>query len=162
MNMKNFLPKALLIGLAVLVFSANSALAASLTLTKIGALDVGTKKLSGQWWYTSTNPTLYGAAGESATVTINIDGTEGSANADSSGNWQFYSDKLTNGNHTVAISSGGESMSFSLNIGPDVPESTSSTSGNAVPVTGNSSLLVYIAISAILLIAGGLLINHRK
>lgn len=165
--MKNFLPKTIFVTIIALALSANSVLAASLSLTKIGALNIGNKQISGQWYYTSTNPTLYGTAGEGSNVVINIDGTEGSATADASGNWQFYSDKLTNGNHQVAISSGSESFGFSLNIGQDVPadlnSATVSASGNAVPVTGStSSLITYVGISAALLMGGVFLLNKKR
>jgi hypothetical protein len=161
--MKFSLPKVLLATLVAFALSVNFALAASLTLTKIGSLEVGGKKISGQWTYTSTNPTLYGTAPAGARVTINIDGTDAAEVADESGNWHHYSEKLTNGNHQITISIDGESFSFSLYIGTGSPEGTASAGTNPVPITGSSSLLTYIVISSVLLIGGGfLLLNKRR
>ncbi len=158
--MKNFLSKVLLATLVIFSLSAGSALAASLTLTKIGSLDVGGKKISGQWTYVSTNPTLYGTAPAGARVTIVIDGTEAREVADEEGNWHHYSEKLTKGNHDINISIDGESFAFKLNTGGEAVETTASANG--VPVTGSSDVFLYMAISSVLLIAGGSLFLHKR
>lgn len=160
--MKNLLPKSLLLSLLVLAFSANSILAA--TLTKIGDLDVSGQNVSGQWWYTSENPMLYGTAAPDTTVTINIDDSEYKEMSDSSGNWQLYTDKLTTGNHNINITSNNQTTSFMLNIGSEVPEGTAGATkgGNPVPSTGVTSLMLPILLSLGLLSAGGVMYIKRK
>lgn len=139
-------------GLFTLIF-AGSAFAASLAVTSIGALDTSATFYSA-WWYTSENPTLGGTAGESASVTIDIDGTVSTVNADAAGNWSFAPTTLTNGEHTVTITSGAENVTFKITIGSTVPadltSGTASTAPATLPDSGMGSATIFLAIAGLL------------
>lgn len=129
-------------------------LAASLSLNRIGALDLGGEVYS-EWWYTGTKPTFYGTGGESSTITVSVDGAEATTSTDASGNWTYYLDKES-GDYEIVISQGEESISFTLHLGQNVPsdlgsvESTESTS--SVPTTGfNQYIALMFGIGVVLL-----------
>ncbi len=134
-----------LIGLFVLLFST-PAFAADLTLTRIGALETQ-GKVYNEWWYTGTNPTLYGTAEDDAKVTVSIDGKESTTKANGDGDWIFPSGNFSAGDFDVVISSEGESLSFALHLGQGVPSDVGSTSEStsSVPSTGFSQLLFILS-----------------
>lgn len=146
--MKSKLNVSLFVFLSVftLLFTVKT-LAATLSLTKIGAMDTGGKNYS-EWWYTVENPSLSGTATKDTDVTIKVDDKSGTAKADGSGNWT-YSTATALGDHTVSISSGSEKYDFKLHITKELPSNLGGTSqstasgagngtgnGNAVPSTG--------------------------
>jgi len=140
--------------LVVIIFIAEASFGASLSLNKIGSLDLGGNMYS-EWWYTGTKPTLYGTAEESSTVTVLVDGTEATTSVDTSGNWTYYLDK-DEGDYSIVISQGEESISFILHLGQSVPsdlgsvESTESTS--SVPSTGfNQYIALMFGVGVVLL-----------
>ena len=96
-----------------------------------------------EWWYTQENPTLSGVAAADATVTVSINGTESEVVADSSGNWTFTPTTLTTGDHTVVITTGGETYSFTLHAGQQLAEGVGAETGgeSGVPVTGSNQIL---------------------
>ena len=99
--------------------------AASLSLTKIGALDTGGATYS-DWWYTGTSPTLAGTAGSSADVSIKIGDDTSSVTADSGGNWT-YATSLEENDYSITISSGDESYAFTLHAGQVMPADVGSS-----------------------------------
>lgn len=143
--------------LGAFVAFSNSAFAASLTLTKIGALDTGGNTYP-QWWYTASSPVFAGTADAGATVNVTINGSSDAVTADSSGNWT-YASSLGEGDHNIMFESGGVSYSFLLSITPTLPESftsntTTETSQSTVPVpdTGMNHIAGFVvAVSAIAL-----------
>lgn len=129
-----------------LLVSVNLSLAASLSLTQIGALNTGGMTYA-EWWYTGENPTLVGTAGAGSTVSIDINGTTETVTTDSSGNWT-YGTSLSSGDHLVAISSDGEVYSFTLHAGQDFPgvgAVTTEKGGvqSTVPESGSNQLLAF-------------------
>jgi len=136
LGLKNKIKWFVMLSCSLLFFSYS--LAGSLSLNRIGSLDLGGKVYS-EWWYTGTKPTFYGTATESSSVTVSVDGDEATTSADSSGNWTYYLDKES-GDYAIIISQGEESISFTLHLGQNISsevgsvESTESTS--SVPSTG--------------------------
>lgn len=130
--------------------------AASLTLTHIGALATNGMAYA-DWWYTGTNPTLRGAAGNGASVEVSIDGTETTVTADGSGNWSMATTMAT-GDYDISITSGSESYSFTLHTGQTVPAAGGGTtqttqSTTAVPDTGSHQLPMIIMSLGLLTLA---------
>ncbi len=125
------------------------AFAANLTLDYIGAFSTDGKVYS-DWWYTQSNPTLKGKATANSQVAVNTNGQISNVTADASGDWS-YGSSLAEGDHAVSISSGGETLSFNLHLGPNLPDtfiSTTTTTSTtlqstvSVPDTGSSGMLV--------------------
>ncbi len=139
-----------------LVFSSN-VYAASIVVTKIGALDTGGNTYP-QWWYTASNPVFAGTATAGATVNVTVNDTTTTVKADDSGNWT-YASSLSTGEHTLKFEADGSSYSFLLSITQTLPESFSSgtsveTTQSTVPVpdTGvNTVAGLVVAVSAIAL-----------
>lgn len=136
---KTYLPALafLLVTLISLSFSSIAFLA-SLSLTKIGALNTNGSVYS-EWWYTKENPTLSGTAETGASVAITIDDASSSVTADSSGVWSFSSTTLLNGDHTVKISSSGNEYSFTLHVGSTVPADVGSSSSGSSSTNGSDT-----------------------
>lgn len=145
-----------LILLSFLVLSSN-VYAASLVVTKIGALDTGGNTYP-QWWYTASNPVFAGTAPAGATVDITVNDASTSVTADGSGNWS-YASNLTSGDHSLKFEADGSSYSFLLSITQTLPESFSSgtsveTTQSTVPIpdTGvNTVAGLVVSVSAIAL-----------
>lgn len=135
------------IGISLFLFTA---LSASLSLSRIGALDTQGNTYS-EWWYTGTKPTLQGTADPGDMVTITVDDSSSEVTADDSGTWSFSTD-LGEGEHSVTLVSGEESYSFTLHLGQSLPadlgssgttETTESTT--QVPETGVTQLFALVA-----------------
>lgn len=122
--------------------------AATLQLTKIGALDLGGKTYP-EWWYTGTNPTFYGNATSTAKVDIKIGESVFSTTSDAAGAWS-YAATLSSGEHKIEITQGAEKISLTLHLGENVPANAGSTAtestqaATTVPITGFNQ---YVAIS---------------
>jgi len=141
------------------------ATAATLQVTKIGSLDLGGQMYS-EWWYSGTNPTLYGTATASSDVTITIDSVASTATADASGGWQLTPTTLTQGDHTIVVTSSGETVSFTLHVGQAYPgtsttaipaESTPAVSlseNPPTPVTGANDIVLMLLIATVLITTG--------
>ncbi len=145
-----------IISVFVLTFflSLNIALAAGLTLTGIGTVDT-TGKSYPQWWYTSLRPTLKGMAAPSAQITITAGALSGTVTADASGNWSWVpTQDLTAGDNAIKITSGTDTLSFTLTTGSDVPANTASGSAkvstiSALPATGATFPTIFLGILGI-------------
>jgi hypothetical protein len=119
------------IAIFFLTFAFKSAYGATLTLTKIGALDLGGKIYS-EWWYTGVNPTFYGTAAAGSSVNIKIAETPFTVTADASGKWS-YPATIEKGDYAIVLSSGPETLAFTLHLGQTMPTSSSAP---AIPTTG--------------------------
>lgn len=122
--------------------------AATLQLNKIGTLDLGGKTYP-EWWYTGTDPILYGKAAVSSNVDIKIGENAFSTTSDAAGDWN-YASTLTAGDYKIDITQGAEKLSFTLHLGQNVPANVGSTATEAtqaattVPTTGFNQ---YVALS---------------
>jgi hypothetical protein len=122
--------------------------AATLQLTKIGALDLGGKTYQ-EWWYTGTNPTFYGKAAVSSKVDLKIGETTFSTTSNTTGDWS-YAATLAAGEHKIVITQGAESLSLTLHLGENVPANVGATTtestqaATTVPTTGFNQ---YVALS---------------
>jgi hypothetical protein len=142
------------------VFSA-SIFASGFQLKSIGALDV-TGAVSKEWWYSGANPTLSGITTVGSTVTVNIDNVDYQATVDGSGNWSYSPTTLSEGDHSVALTSSAGSQSFTLHIGA-VPADVSVPAQQSTPVVGSTeqSLALWLG-GAIAMIAGIALLPLKK
>lgn len=118
--------------------------AASLSLTKIGALDT-TGKTYTEWWYTQANPNLVGTADASSTVSVKIGDTTSTATPNAAGDWSLAT-TMAIGDHAIVISQGDASYSFTLHITQTLPTTFTSTtqtsqSSTTVPDTGSDQLV---------------------
>jgi len=135
--------------------------ASGFQLKTIGSINV-TGSTWTEWWYSAANPTFTGTALEGATVTIDIDGTSQTTTA-TSGNWTFTPSTATAGSHSVTISSGGSSVTFTLNIG-DVPTNVGSPTQSGMPVAGivDQSLLLLLLGGAVFILGIGLIAPEKN
>lgn len=150
--MKNFY--VILFALLVLAVVSHVS-AASLQLTKIGTLETNGKMYS-QWWYSGMSPTLLGLATNNAQVDITIDSDTTTVYATDGGTWSYTPASLTTGDHTVKIDSSGETISFTLTLGSDVPQNASDSSKlTKLPQTGGLlPIMTVVGASALLLGVG--------
>lgn len=134
---------------------------ASLGLTHIGVLDISGTNWT-EVWYTGTNFVLKGTADANASVSVKINDDTSTATADSSGNWSL-STTMGSGDHTVVITSGSESKTYTIHAGQNVPADlgtttatttdTSETTTGADITTGYSQILG-IGLSVVLISYG--------
>jgi len=155
--MKKLLPLLTLIVVLLFVVTSSKAFAGAFSLSSIGALSTAGKVYS-HWWYTVANPVLTGTATAASEVIITVDGTANTVTADSNGTWSFGS-TLVDGDHTIVITSGGETLSFTLTIGSNVPENIATMSGSAVPTTGTVELTLALGLLAAGSIYAGFRLN---
>ncbi len=114
---------------------------ASLSLTKIGALDTSGKNYS-EWWYTNTSVTLAGTAADGSQVTVKI-GDQTNQVAVTSGTWS-YPFTGESKDYNVEITQGSEKIAFVLHLGQALPSNISSGSAPAasgVPETGYDQII---------------------
>lgn len=106
-----------ILGLMVICFTfSKDAFAGGFNLKSIGQVDTSGRQIS-QWWYSGSQPVFVGEATPGASVSITIDGTEGTAIADESGNWSYAAAALSDGDHQVMLASSGSTISFTLTTG---------------------------------------------
>lgn len=135
--------------------------AGSSILSNIGSMN--TSAGYSEWWYTQTNPKLSGVAAAGATVNIKINDDTYTATADSNGNWSYTPSTLTEGDHSIVISSGSDSYSFTLHAGQALPDDmgTGESSGSSsVPATGFSQVMWIVV--GLVLVSVGYSLNTRK
>lgn len=119
------------------LISGKNVSAGGFNLKSIGSVETGGQQIS-HWWYTSSVPTMIGEAGPGETVTVSIDGTEGTATTDGDGNWTFTPSALSDGDHEIILTSGGSTISFTLTIGAENVdwEAVNSGGGETLPAAG--------------------------
>lgn len=123
---------------------SSTSFASSLTLDKIGDLDLGGNMYS-EWWYTSERPTFMGTADPDASVNLKFGEDTHTVTADPSGQWNYYSTLIT-GDHVTTITSGDQTITFTLHLGQTMPTETTTetatvTDESAVPVTGYNQVI---------------------
>lgn len=124
--------------------------ASGFTVRTVGGLNVDGLVYT-HLWYTKTSVTFTGGTLPNTVVTATVDGAAATATSDATGNWT-YSTTLTDGDHTVSLSSIASTVSFTLTIGPvpsgvgGLPTTQAPTVGNAIPT------LVLVSIGAGLLL----------
>jgi hypothetical protein len=143
-----------------ILFSA-SVFASGFQLKAIGALDV-TGAVSKEWWYSNANPALSGITTAGSTVTVKIDDVDYQATVDGSGNWSYIPTTLSDGDHSVVLTSSAGSQSFTLHIGA-VPADVTAPTQQSTPVVGTTeqSLALWLG-GAIIMIAGLALLPIKK
>lgn len=106
--------------LVTLLFSLKSsvALASGFNLKSIGSVDTSGRQIS-HWWYSGSVPVFTGEAPSGSTVTISIDGSEGSVTAGGSNDWSYSPGSLSDGDHSVVITNNGSTINFTLTMGAD-------------------------------------------
>ena len=137
-----------LITSSLFIFLVNYSLAGVLSLQKIGTLDTG-GKVYPEWWYTGTSPVLLGAADVGTDVTIKIGEASFTATPDASGAWNLAT-HLEKGDHSVQITQGEDTISFTLHLGQgtDIPSSVQpSGTEPGAPVVPDTGFNQYVAAS---------------
>lgn len=102
----------------LLSFKNTNALASGFNLKSIGSVDTSGRQIS-HWWYSGGVPSFTGEAPSGSTVTISVDGTEGSVTADGNNSWSYSPGSLSDGDHTIVISNNGSTINFTLTMGAD-------------------------------------------
>jgi len=133
-------------------FFSTFVFSATLSLTKIGALDTAGKNYP-EWWYTSTNTTLSGTAADGSQVSVKVNDTVNQVNV-TSGAWSYT---LTgeSKDYNIEISQGAEKIFFVLHLGQTLPDNISggsSPQSEGVPETGyNQIIAISLGVGIILL-----------
>lgn len=138
--------KAALLSLCLLLISVMPVGAAGFVLNSIGSLQTQGNQYP-EWWYQGDNPTLAGTAAPNATVDVNVGGTSQTVTADNSGNWSAAT-SVTTGDHTVTLTSGGSTITFTLHLDQTMPEGVNAPAAATQPTAG-------VALPTLLLVLGG-------
>lgn len=147
--------------LVVFLLLASPVLASGFQLKYIGGLNTQGKALS-EWWYSTENPALSGITTVGDMVTVTIDGIDNTASVDESGNWSYGPSMLTTGDHSVSVTGGAGSTSFTLHIGSDIPADVTAPSESEMPVAGAIENTMMLWLVGGLLIATGVLVVPSK
>ena len=99
-----------------LLIPVTGVLAGGFNLSSIGQVDTSGRQIS-HWWYSGSSATMKGQTISGNTVTVSIDGIEGTAIVDSDGNWTYTPASLADGDHEIILTSGGSTISFTLTTG---------------------------------------------
>ncbi len=102
----------------LLGFKNTSVLASGFNLKSIGSVDTSGRQIS-HWWYSGSVPVFTGEAPSGSTVTISIDGSEGSVTAGDSNDWSYSPGSLSDGDHSVVITNNGSTINFTLTMGAE-------------------------------------------
>lgn len=134
------------------LFIPSFSYSASLSLNKIGSLDLGGNNYT-EWWYTGENPIFYGSASPNSEVSVKIGDSTYKVNSDDQGNWS-YPAQILKGDYQILITQGNESITFTLHLGQNLPASTSSpTEESTVPATGSNQIVSMAMGVGVLLLA---------
>lgn len=130
-------------------FKSTNVLASGFNLKSIGSVDTSGRQIS-HWWYSGSVPSFTGEAPSGSTVTISVDGSEGSVTAGENNEWSYSPGSLSDGDHSVAITNNGSTINFTLTMGAEnvnwdavnseTGKSTLPTVGIVFPTTLLSSL----------------------
>ena len=103
----------------VVLFSlfAKTVYAGGFNLTSIGKVNTSGQQIS-HWWYSGLTPVMTGEVVAGNTVTVSIDGV-GTAATVVDSSWTYNPGALTTGDHTVILTSGGSTISFTLTLGAE-------------------------------------------
>jgi hypothetical protein len=100
----------------LLSFKNTNVLASGFNLKSIGSVDTSGRQIS-HWWYSGGVPSMTGEAPSGSTVTISVDGTEGTVTAGDGNTWSYSPGSLSDGDHSVVITNNGSTISFTLTMG---------------------------------------------
>ena len=131
--------------LFTIYFLPLSILAGSGLLTQVGGVTF--VQGANHFWVTSPTPAFSGVTTANEQVTGTVGSQAVSATADASGNWLWTPETDLSGDNTVSITSGSQSVSFTLTIG-NLPANIASASGSTLAPAGSIS-------PTIILLAGG-------
>jgi len=92
--------------------------ASGFNLKSIGSVDTSGRQIS-HWWYSGSVPVFTGEAPSDSTVTISVDGTEGTVTAGGNNDWSYSPGLLSDGDHSVVITNNGSTINFTLTMGAD-------------------------------------------
>ena len=112
---------------------------ATLELQKIGTLETEGNNYP-EWWYSGASPVLSGVAEPGESISIKVGEGSYAVVLEDSGAWS-YPTELEDGDHSITISQGENTISFILHLGQTMPVSGSTSdetgeSTSSVPVTG--------------------------
>lgn len=128
----------LVIFLVVLATTAQTVVAATLKLTKIGESTTEGQTFR-SWVYQGLNPKFEGVTTPDAQVSITLNNANNKVSADAAGGWSFQPTTLIAGQHEVLIGSDGEEIAFTLTIDDGSSASaTQSTTSSAVTSTSSA------------------------
>ena len=141
--------KILLVGIVLSLLISPKVWAGTFNLKSISGVDTSGKQLS-HWWYTGNRAVFSGEAVAGSSVEVEVDSQTSSTTADGEGNWSATVD-LSEGDHTVKLSSGGSTINFTLTTGTSNVdwEAVEAGEGEALPAAGNTW-------PGIILLTGGL------
>lgn len=143
-----------LVVLCLVFLSSSLAWSAGFQLKAIGVLDV-TGAVSKEWWYTTANPPLSGITTAGSTVTVKIDDVDYQATVDDSGNWSYNPTTLSDGDHSLSLTSSAGSQAFTLHIG-SVPANVTAPVQQSTPVAGSAEQSLALWLGAALLLGAGI------
>lgn len=157
----------------VLMLSAQVVLAATLSITSVGGVTLGTGTITSVIT-TKTSPTFIGTAAADATVDIKIDDLTVAATADNDGDWSYTPTGLSEGDHAIELSSNLETISFTLTIDTDSSTTTEtstsstttttkggvSTSSAELPVSGSVNNTFLVLAAGLFLIGSGVVAHQ--
>lgn len=94
-----------------------------------------------------------------STVNVSIDGTEDSTTADSDGNWTYTPSSLTDGDHSIILTSDGSTISFTLTLGAENVDwdVVKGGEGDALPAAG-----IIFPTLALTMVGSGFLLTAKK
>jgi len=95
-------------------------------------------------------------------VTVNIDSVDYPANVDGAGNWSFNPTTLSDGDHSVSLTSPAGSQAFTLHISPNIPAEAVAPEPKDMPVAGSSEQTMWLFLGAGLILAAGVAILPVK
>lgn len=146
-----------------LIFSPK-AIAGSFNLKSISGVDTSGKQLS-HWWYSGTNVVLNGESIPGSSVQINIDGKAESISTDTTGDWSYNAGNLSEGDHSINLTSEGSTITFTLTTGVNNVdwEAVGSGEGEALPAAGTAwPGIILLTVGAVAILAGGKMWSVRK
>lgn len=156
--------------LLAIFFGVSTSQALALTIDSIGVTSVPNGTTT-SWYYQGSNPAFSGTADPSAQVSVSINGTAATTTADSSGNWTYTPTTLgATGTYPIVLTSGTDSISFSLDItaaSNSTASSLSTTKGGTMsgsvelpdelPVTGGMTQTISLIGAGLIFVIGGML-----
>lgn len=146
----NFLQKTLLA--VIFLLSVTTVFAYDLTLTKIGTLSTIGADYS-LVSYVGSIPGLEGTATPAAQVTVKVNTVSSSVvAATTSGIWNFTPASLNSGDNTITITSGTQSINFTIRYSATstpTPTSTASGSATTLPESGVWENMVLVGLFGI-------------
>jgi len=152
-----------LVFLGASLSTSHDVFAAGLSVTSIGGVSTGGTVTT--WANEGYNPLLVGTASPSASISIDIDSVVASTMSATDGSWSYKPTTLSSaGSYEVALSSGSESVLFTLTIAQAASAATTATTSDAttsavttpttLPQTGSDDILLLLAGGVFLMISG--------